>query len=536
MNDVQGCFYGAKTVTEYLYPEQIKAASKINNPEKLKEQRALNVSFHCREAVEFSEKGAYVLLDFGKEICGGIRIITVGDPEYCAKLHIRFGESVTEAMTDLGVKNALNAHSPRDFTALVPGLSDLTLGQSGFRFAYIELCSEKPVLIQSILGTNTLPDFPFEAHIITDDGELNKILETAEYTAKLCHQNGVILDGIKRDRLIWIGDLHQEMLTSLYAFGDNGNVRSCIEFARKDTSAHPNQWVNWMAPYSMWWIICLCDYCNISGNYEFFESNAAFAKENISRFNKLVKADGSFDKSDKSFESFLDWPTSKTDDAEIGTAAVLLLAAKKLLHYTQSRDAEDLIFKLTPTLSKAAPASKQANALKALSGAEASDITEKIEKNGSNGFSTFMAYYILKAYRAAGGKNSLELIKEYFGGMLSRGATTFWEDFDIKWLENSGRIDEFTEPNQRDLHADYGNYCYKGLRHSLCHGWSSGVFAFFVEDIMGITIEDGRIIQCNPNMSGLKRIKADLPVADGKIAHIEIEDGKPTISYKNISY
>lgn len=62
------------------------------------------------------------------------------------------------------------------------------------------------------------------------------------------------------------------------------------------------------------------------------------------------------------------------------------------------------------------------------------------------------------------------------------------------------------------------------------------MFAFFVEDIMGITIEDGRIIQCNPNMSGLKRIKADLPVADGKIAHIEIEDGKPTISYKNISY
>ena len=57
--------------------------------------------------------------------------------------------------------------------------------------------------------------------------------------------------------------------------------------------------------------------------------------------------------------------------------------------------------------------------------------------------------------------------------MLSRGATTFWEDFDISWLDGSGRIDEIPDPEKKDLHADYGRFCYKGLRHSLCHGWSA---------------------------------------------------------------
>ncbi|MFQ9800204.1 MAG: hypothetical protein ACLR23_16090 [Clostridia bacterium] len=28
--------------------------------------------------------------------------------------------------------------------------------------------------------------------------------------------------------------------------------------------------------------------------------------------------------------------------------------------------------------------------------------------------------------------------------MLSLGATTFWEDFDLRWLENAARIDELT--------------------------------------------------------------------------------------------
>ena len=72
-------------------------------------------------------------------------------------------------------------------------------------------------------------------------------------------------------------------------------------------------------------------------------------------------------------------------------------------------------------------------------------------------------------------------MKEYYGGMLSVGATTFWEDFDIEWLNNSARIDEVVSNDKKDIHGDFGDHCYKGFRHSFCHGWSSGVIRFIME-------------------------------------------------------
>ena len=136
-----------------------------------------------------------------------------------------------------------------------------------------------------------------------------------------------------------------------------------------------------------------------------------------------------------------------------------------------------------------------------------------MEEGGAEGFSTFMAYYILKADAMAGGTQMFPMIKQYFGGMLSRGATTFWEDFDIHWLEGSGRIDEFPAPGEKDIHGDFGAFCYEGFRHSLCHGWSSGVLAFIIECIMELTKENGKGIV--PHIFGVETLDAKLPVKDG---------------------
>lgn len=70
-----------------------------------------------------------------------------------------------------------------------------------------------------------------------------------------------------------------------------------------------------------------------------------------------------------------------------------------------------------------------------------------------------------------------------YGAMLKCGATTFFEDFDITWVEKSCRIDRYPKENERDIHGDFGAFCYKGFRHSLCHGWAAGVLAFIKEEI-----------------------------------------------------
>ena len=110
------------------------------------------------------------------------------------------------------------------------------------------------------------------------------------------------------------------------------------------------------------------------------------------------------------------------------------------------------------------------------------------------------------------------IIKEYFGGMLSRGATSFWEDFDVAWLEGSGRIDEFPEEGQKDIHGDFGAFCYIGFRHSLCHGWASGVLAFIIEQLLGAA----------KNESGIHKLEAELFVGN-RWQKVQLSDEKMTI-------
>ena len=67
------------------------------------------------------------------------------------------------------------------------------------------------------------------------------------------------------------------------------------------------------------------------------------------------------------------------------------------------------------------------------------EVNERLlKKGGAQGMSAFMGYYILTARAMAGDyQGCLDCIRDYWGGMLSLGATTFWEDFDVRWLENA---------------------------------------------------------------------------------------------------
>lgn len=96
----------------------------------------------------------------------------------------------------------------------------------------------------------------------------------------------------------------------------------------------------------------------------------------------------------------------------------------------------------------------------------------------------------------------------------------------MSWLDGSGRIDEITPSGLKDLHGDYGAFCYKGFRHSLCHTWSSGIVAFIVEDIIGLRTTDGfKTYTVEPDTSEVKNLQATIPTPYGTI-DIRIKDGK----------
>lgn len=469
-------------IKELITPVKIVNSFNVENSSELLEKKEPSVSFRTDICADFVGKDSWILLDFGKELCGGVRIITrIADRD--TDIRITLGESVSEACSSIGVKNATNDHSPRDFSARIPFMSDLTFGLSGFRFVRIELLTDSRVSVQNIFAVSQITEFPREAVIKTADRALNEIIDTAEYTLRLNFQNGYIWDGIKRDRLVWCGDLHQEIISSLYLYGDNNNITNSLSFLRSSTK--DDEWMNGMPTYSAWWVINFCDYCEYTGNKAFFEENRDYAEFIMNKINNCISDDGEMFFYNDPGQFFLDWPTALTPDAKIGTAMVIMLAAQRFLRLRDNSVCNEILNKLGRYLD-ADCKFKQTRAFQILAGGKSQNDTDFLEKGGAAGFSTFMTYYILTADAISGGQNMLEMIKEYFGGMLGRGATTFWEDFDISWLKGSGRIDEMPKDGEKDIHGDYGRYCYEGFRHSLCHGWSSGVISFIIESLFGI--------------------------------------------------
>lgn len=478
------------------------------------------------------EKAA-VLLDFGVELNGGARLLTYTvEGESPAKVRFCFGESVAEACSAIGQKNATNDHTPRDFCMPVSPYSDMTCGETGFRFLLVELESPSTRLhIKTAAADFVCRDIPYEGSFRCDRERLNQIYDTAAYT---CHLNmqRYIWDGVKRDRLVWVGDMHPEMLTIRTVFGPQPLLEETLRFAR-ETTPLPG-WMNGMPTYSLWWLLIVYDWYWYTGSRDFLEEQRDYVRGLTAQLTGMVDDDGS----DTLPGYFLDWPSCGRPEEADGSRALLaqaLAAAGKLAAlYGEPETAVLCERKRAAMLRRPAAhhGSKQTAAMLALSGwMDAKEAAGVILEDGCRRLSTFMSYYLLKAAARGGGMTAaLSLLETYYGGMLDRGATTFWEDFNIDWLENSGRIDEPVPAGMRDIHGDNGAFCYQGFRHSLCHGWSSAPTAFLAEEVLGIQIlEPGcKTIGLRPRLGDLPWAKGTYPTPRGllRVDHRRQADGR----------
>ena len=82
---------------------------------------------------------------------------------------------------------------------------------------------------------------------------------------------------------------------------------------------------------------------------------------------------------------------------------------------------------------------------------------------------------------------------------------------------------------RQDIHGDNGAFCYKGLRHSLCHGWASGPTAFLAEDVLGIHILEAGCgaIELRPKLGDLQWARGTYPTPLGilRVEHCRQPDG-----------
>ena len=168
--------------------------------------------------------------------------------------------------------------------------------------------------------------------------------------------------------------------------------------------------------------------------------------------------------------------------------------------------------------------SAAANAFQVLAGLRAPGAVYEqcFAKTLPRGLSTFLGCFVLDACALAGRRaEALNHLRAYWGGMLELGATTFWEHFDVDWLENAARIDEPVPAGKRDTHRDCGEGCYRSFRHSLCHGWASFPAEWLTRQILGLSTLAPDRVAVAPSLCGLEWARGKIPTSHGPL-HIEI--------------
>ncbi len=483
---------------------------------------------------------ASLLLDYGRELHGGLQLVLGGSSRREPSLvRIRFGESVGEANSttynsDWLMGYSTDDHAKRDIILEIPRSGLIEIGNTGFRFVRIDLLQPNTTInLKEARAVFRYRDLEYLGSFHSSDKRLDSIWMTGAYTTHLNMQE-YLWDGIKRDRLVWLGDFHPELKTIARVFGTNEVVPRSLDLACEQFPLP--QWMNGMSSYSMWYLIIHHDWYMQNGDLEFLRSHRDYITGLIGLIDSKIAEDGTETLSPM---RFLDWPSSPDrEGVEAGYRALLVWALKdaaRLCGFLEEPGAaatcEHAMGKLNRKV-KEHNGLKQAAALMAVAGLLDPETAcrEVVAAEGAKRFSTFYGLYMLDALALAGMHDeALAIIDHYWGGMLDMGATTFWEDFNVEWMENSTRIDEFPVKGKNDIHGSFGAYCYPSYRHSLCHGWASGVTAWLSENVLGIRIlEPGcKTLKIEPRLGPLEWVEGTFPTPYGvvRVKHTRLADG-----------
>jgi hypothetical protein len=434
------------------------------------------------------ETAPSVVLDFGRELTGRVEVSS--DSDTPVTVTVQMGESQPEATKApyLGVNQLTIAPHGTGYGP-----------KSAFRFAKIRFVDGGPELrFKAIRVDDIYYPVKYEGSFESSDPLLNRIWETGAYTTHLCMQDD-IWDAPKRDRGRWMGDTDVSGRVIDEVFGDRTLMEDTLD--RLLGPAPVNGQVNGIPGYSSFWFTGTADYYRHTGDKEFLE------REHARMIQLLELVDKEFDARNlyankSNVWLYVDWsPDLNGDTPETRRATTLEF-------YRAYRDAVWMLRELGDTANAAkyearateieAGAQKylvdassgafgprwQTNAAAVIGGAAKPEQYDAIWKNvlsqvgtgptNSLIISPYYNYYVIRAMAEVGHREeALKWIRQYWGGMIGEGATSFWEAYDTSW-------------NRGDFHASLQADNGSGYFVSLAHGWSSGPTAWLMEQVLGI--------------------------------------------------
>ena len=404
-------------------------------------------------------------------------------------------------------------------------------------------------------------DYEYASHDLSHSGsfrcsdeEINKIWEVGAYTMDLTTRE-FFMDGIKRDRWTWSGDAIQSYLMNYYLRFDTECVKRTIRQLRgKDpVTAH----VNTIMDYTFYWFKSVLDYYQYTGDADFVREMwprmVTLMDYVQSRTNSEGMAEGQSD--DWIFVDWVDFPMHKR-----GTLCfeqilfckaleTMALCADVLGIETNYRSqSEELLQKINQTFwsdeEKAyyhaiedgvmnRQITKFPNMFAIIYGMaheeQRQEIMQRVMLNPKVDPITtpYMRFYELEALCIDGLQTQvLQEIRDYWGGMLREGATSFWE----KYVP--------TEKGVQHL-AMYG----RPYGKSLCHAWGASPVYLLGKYYLGVqpTKPGYEEYEIRPALGDLEWMEGDVPTPQGMIhvymdrkqIKIRATEGRGTLYYKD---
>lgn len=475
----------------------------------------LSVSIPAQETGDAPE----LLLDFGREVSGRILIESACTCD--ARVQVSYGESEAEALSG---ENYLGR-----FKLTIPAHGIARGPKSGFRYVQLRFLEGAAVTrVRSI----RLEGIAYPVHYVgsfeSPDPMLNRIWETAAYTAHLCMQDGV-WDAPKRDRGWWAGDLDATGPVIATVFGDYSLLNDTLSRLIPPAGQH----VNGIPGYTALWITALADLYQHNGNLPALERYHGILLQLLQQMDQEFDSSGHFLNRDHRW-LFIDWSSGLfafTDEAKEGTALEMLRgyrsgawllnalgdSAEAPIYAARAANLSQQLHIQSQDRQGTYGSTWQLNAMAVLSGATRPDdirtIWDKVFGNADESeptaatVSPYFNGYVLDAMAEIGHRReALNWLRSYWGGMIAEGATSFWEAYDPRWPK--------TNPHA-SLQADGRT----GYFVSLAHGWSSTPATWLLEEVAGIkALSPGyRTVKIEPDLLGLGWVRGTVATPRGSL-------------------
>ena len=474
------------------------------------------------DPVKITKEEQGTLYDFGRETYAylGIEGADASD-----RIRITYGESKEEALE----------HDEALIRQTVSGQNTYRLPGRAFRY----------VCVQGGKNLKVFADYeylPLEdvATFTCNKKNVNKIWEICAYTLHL-NSREFFLDGIKRDRWCWSGDAYQSYMANRYLYFDPEiTKRTIISLLGKPPY---EQHINSINDYSMYLIIGAYEYYFATGDAQFiglyFDRLQALYDFIVGRLDEngyVCYRDGDWifiDWSDMDkggplcAEQILLWQCHRSMAALCALVGKDGAAYRKAADVLQKRIMKDYwredrgAFIDCHTTGKE-NVTRHANVFAIMYGFVSQRRCQKIvrcvlENDAITQITTpYFEFFELNALCMMGRlKTAQKKIESYWGGMVSLGATSIWEQY---------------LPEQQGI-EHYGMY---GMKYgcSLCHAWGGGPIYLLGRYCLGVYPTDigYQTFAVQPDRGLYRTVDGTVPLPEGHSVRVKMDAHSCTVT------